>query len=683
MKKTKLIFSVLLSCGLMSTLFAQRTENNINKKWQFSKGSGKQTPTNFWQEVNIPHTFNAKDGQDGGGVRGGRTGFYRGNVWYRKNLDLTSFDVSKRYFIKFDAVSIEAEVYLNGKKLGKHRGAFTAFNFEVTDVIKPGTNSLEVKVNNHWKKDMMPLSGDFVMFGGIYRPVKMLITSDSNISPLFFASKGVFLKQKFDKKSNKATIDVAIKLSNKKGTQVKNNAIKITVTDENNKVVSATTKTVAITAGKKCDFSTQFTLDKPRLWNGVKDPYMYQVKVDLLNDNKVIDTVVEPLGIRNYYIDKDKGFFLNGKHYQLKGVNRHQDRFDKGWALSEADHEEDMAIISEMGVNSLRLAHYPQSKFFYSLADKYGLITIAEIPVVNHVEDSKYFTNNAVFMLKELMYQNFNHPAICFWSISNEIHNTQGVVKLIEQLKRIAKGIDSKRIIVLASDSCMKKENKVVDNVMFNTYPGWYFSGPDAMKRTIEKWRKKYPNQGMAIAEYGAGASVYQHASTKPNKKPSTTGNWHPEEWQTYCHECHYRAIADKPYLWGTYIWNMFDFASIWRSEGDHEGRNDKGLVTYDRKTKKDVFYFYKANWSDKAVVYINSRRYVNRKGLVHDVKVFCNNGEAKLTINGKYVSSKTPDNVKVCLWKDIKFNTGKNEVVVEANGIEDRITFFCDNTGK
>lgn len=676
--------SMLLSCGLCATLSAQRVENSISKNWEFSKGSGKQTPAKFWQSINIPHSFNAKDGQDGGGVRGGRTGFYRGNVWYRKNLEMPSFDASKRYFINFEAVSIEAEVFLNGKKLGKHRGAFTAFNFEVTDVIKPGNNLLEVKVNNHWKKDMPPLSGDFVMFGGIYRPVQLISTSDSNISPLFFASKGVFLTQKYDAKTKKATVDVKVKLSNKKGSQL-NNQVKISVIDANNKVVCEKTEDVKLTSGKEIDFNTQIALDNPTLWNGTKNPYVYDVKVELLNNNKVIDCVTEPLGIRNYYIDGKKGFFLNGKHYQLKGVNRHQDRLDKGWAISEADHEEDMKIIREMGANSLRLAHYPQSKYFYGLADKEGMVTIAEVPLVDQVRNNEEFKKNSVFMLKELIYQNYNHPAICFWSISNEIGNqpTEDGVDLMNRMYKTAKELDSNRPVVLAANKIFKKENLEVDHVMFNNYPGWYGSDPSAMGGVIDKWYKKYGKDGIGIAEYGAGASIYQHASTKPNKQPSPGGNWHPEEWQTYCHENHYRAIADRPYVWGSYIWNMFDFASVWRTEGDHEGRNDKGLVTYDRQTKKDVFYFYKANWSDKPVVYINQRRFVNRKGLIHDVKVFSNNGETKLFVNGKLMGSKTPDKVKVVLWKDIKFKPGNNTVTVEANGIKDEITFFCDNTAK
>ena len=667
----------------MATVLSARVENSINKKWQFSKGSGKQTPQSFWQDIDVPHTFNAKDGQDGGGVRGGRTGFYRGNVWYRKNLDLPSLDTSKRYFINFDAVSIEAEVYLNGKKLGKHRGAFTAFNFEVTDILQPGENLLEVKVNNHWKKDMPPLSGDFVMFGGIYRPVQLLETSDTNISPLFFASKGVFIKQKYDADKKQATIDVNVKLSNKKGTQLKNNAVKISVIDANNKVVAEKTEKVALTAGSKCDFNTQLNLDNPRLWNGVKDPYKYELKVELLNDNNVIDTVVEPLGIRNFYIDGKKGFFLNGKHYQLKGVNRHQDRLDKGWAISEADHAEDMAIIREMGANSLRLAHYPQSKFFYSLADKYGMVTIAEAPIVNDIPNDEKFMDNSDFMLKELIYQNYNHPAICFWSISNELNNRKPEIKLMERMYKTAKELDADRPVVLAAHKSYVKSNNVVDHVMFNNYPGWYGSDPNAMGRVIDSWYKKYGKGGIGISEYGAGASIYQHASTKPNKQPKPGGNWHPEEWQTFCHECHYRAIADRPYVWGSYIWNMFDFASVWRTEGDHEGRNDKGLVTYDRKTKKDAFFFYKANWSEEPVVYINSRRYVNRKGLVHDVKVFSNNGTTKLFVNGKLVGEKNPDKVKICLWEDIKFQPGKNTVTVEADGIKDQISFFCDNTEK
>jgi beta-galactosidase len=415
-------------------------------------------------------------------------------------------------------------------------------------------------------------------------------------------------------------------------------------------------------------------LADPHLWNGQRDPYLYQLTVEIRDGQRLTDRVTQPLGLRFFRVDPDRGVFLNGRHYPLHGVNRHQDRLDKGWAIGPAEHDEDFKLIQELGCTAVRLAHYQHAQYFYDLCDRGGMVVWAELPLINALGASDAFAENARQQLTELVKQNFNHPSIVCWSLFNELHSKTSWIEppatwdLIPELNQLVKQLDSTR--PSTSAACIMPEyplNRVTDIVAFNRYPGWYFGTPTNWPGMLDSMRTTLPGRSIGISEYGAGASIHQHE--RDPQQPKAEGHWHPEEWQSIAHEAAWKAMKDRPWLWCEFIWNMCDFAVDTRTEGDQPGRNDKGLITYDRKTKKDAFYWYKANWSDAPFVYITSRRFVNRTDPNTPVKLYSNCDTVQLKVNG--VSRRAiPSDDHIFLWNDVTLKRGPNHVV--ATGIRD-----------
>ena len=411
------------------------------------------------------------------------------------------------------------------------------------------------------------------------------------------------------------------------------------------------------------------TVPKPHLWNGRKDPYLYKTVVELRSADEVVDSVEQSLGLRFYSVDPDKGFFLNGQPYHLHGVDKHQDRFNKGWALSEADLDGDISLIKEIGATVIRCAHYQHSDYFYSLCDKAGILVWAEIPQVNEINASPEFEETSRNQLLDLIRQNINHPSIFVWSLFNEIRDGHADPhRELQDLKITANGEDSTRPTIAAT--CIDKYpemNKISDLLGWNVYPGWYsgWGTKDDFGPSLDKHRADSRHGGICISEYGAGANVEQHEQNP--KQPITTSQWHPEEWQSLVHEAAWAAMKERPFVWGTFVWNMFDFAVSTRHEGGIPGRNDKGLVTYDRKIKKDAFFFYKANWSDEPTLYITSRRFTERTNAVTDVNIYSNAKKVDLLVNG--VSLGEQGNATNCLfiWKNVELKPGENQVKASA----------------
>ena len=664
MKKFSAILATFIFISLFLVSQAQRIEIPIDTDWHFTGGSVTGEPVD--EMVTIPHTWNAFDAQ--GGIS-----YFRGAGTYEKIFIPDESWKGKRIFVRFEGVMTTAKVYLNNDVLGEHRGGYSAFIFELSDKIKFGQeNRLKVEANNAYTLEVLPLFGDFNIYGGLYRPVKLIIAPQVCISPLDYASPGIYLKQS-NVSEKSADVEVIVKISN--ATQQEENlVISATITDAGGNIVETLSEPFVAGSGETT-FSKEIKMVNPRLWNGKKDAHIYQVKVDLLQNGVVTDSKTELLGLRYFRVDANEGFFLNGQHLPLHGVSRHQDRKDKGNALLYSDHKEDMQIMQEMGINALRLAHYQHSETIYDLADSAGIVVWAEMPWVggpgalaggsNGYEPTEAFHNNAKQQLHELIWQNFNHPSICFWSIFNEIQNPkeQSPVEFIKELNQLAKTEDPSRITVGAS-MLNPKENihDITDAIAWNRYFGWYYGDPEGMGDFLDEIHKTQPGLCIGISEYGAGASIYQHSQKL--EKPNPFGSPHPEEWQNYYHEQHLKIYNARQFVWGTFLWNMFDFGSQFRREGDHYGINDKGLVTFDRKIKKDAFYFFKANWSDEPVLYITSKRHIFRDDEKTNVKVYSNLPSVTLALNGETIGTQSPVDGMV-VWENISLNKGNNGIKV------------------
>ena len=647
MKHLRLTFSALFAMAVSMQTLAQRENILINQDWNFRFSH--QVDKNSSRRVDLPHTWNAQD------ALSGKPDYKRGIGNYDKKLFIRSEWKGKRLFLRFEGANCVSNVFINGKQIGEHRGGYGAFIFEITDKVNYGKdNTVLVRVNNGEQLDVMPLVGDFNFYGGIYRDVHLLVTEDICISPLDYASPGVYLFQQHVGEKQAAVL-ARINLSN--GTEHPRQATLRLQVKEGDKVVYQADKKVTVAPHTSVQpEEMSFTLLNPRLWNGREDPFMYQTVITLVKDGKEIDKVEQPLGLRYYATDADRGFFLNGKHLPLHGVCRHQEWAEVGNALRPMHHEEDTRLMLEMGVNAIRLAHYPQATYMYDLMDRNGIVTWAEIPFVGPggyadkgFVDQPSFRKNGKEQLKEMIRQHFNHPSICFWGLFNELkENGDNPLEYIKELNVLAHQEDPTRPTTSASNQG-GAINFITDNIAWNRYDGWYGATPATLASWLDKTHQAHPEIKIAISEYGAGASIYHQQDSLVQTSPGSW--WHPENWQTEYHIQNWKIISERPYVWGSFVWNMFDFGAAHRTEGDRPGINDKGLVTHDRKVKKDAFYFYKANWNPEPMVYIAGRRSVNRVKPVTEVQIFSNCAEVTLKVNGQIIKKMQPDGVKVCIF--------------------------------
>lgn len=674
MKHLRLTFSALFAMAVSMQTLAQRENILINQDWNFRFSH--QVDKNSSRRVDLPHTWNAQD------ALSGKPDYKRGIGNYDKKLFIRSEWKGKRLFLRFEGANCVSNVFINGKQIGEHRGGYGAFIFEITDKVNYGKdNTVLVRVNNGEQLDVMPLVGDFNFYGGIYRDVHLLVTEDICISPLDYASPGVYLFQQHVGEKQAAVL-ARINLSN--GTEHPRQATLRLQVKEGDKVVYQADKKVTVAPHTSVQpEEMSFTLLNPRLWNGREDPFMYQTVITLVKDGKEIDKVEQPLGLRYYATDADRGFFLNGKHLPLHGVCRHQEWAEVGNALRPMHHEEDTRLMLEMGVNAIRLAHYPQATYMYDLMDRNGIVTWAEIPFVGPggyadkgFVDQPSFRENGKEQLKEMIRQHFNHPSICFWGLFNELkENGDNPLEYIKELNVLAHQEDPTRPTTSASNQG-GAINFITDNIAWNRYDGWYGAIPATLASWLDKTHQAHPEIKIAISEYGAVASIYHQQDSLVQTSPGSW--WHPENWQTEYHIQNWKIISERPYVWGSFVWNMFDFGAAHRTEGDRPGINDKGLVTHDRKVKKDAFYFYKANWNPEPMVYIAGRRSVNRVKPVTEVQIFSNCAEVTLKVNGQIIKKMQPDGVKVCIFKDIRLKKGENNIEVSAKNGKRVITDAC-----
>jgi beta-galactosidase len=660
------IIALAVILGVVPSKGDTRTDEMLTAGWKFIKDDvPPAAPTDAWENVTIPHTWNTKSADTAPHPAGDphwKFGYYRGACWYERTLTIPAEWKGKRVFIRFEAASLVARTYINGQLLGEHRGGFTAFCYELTPYLKyGGANELRVQVDNSHQDDIPPLSGDFNVDGGIYRPVHLIATDDVCITPLNMASPGVYLTTKSLDDSS-ATVEIKTIVSN--GAAIPATVdIKSEIYDATGKSVAALTAETAVESGTTRTQVSNITLGSPHKWNARKDPYLYKVKVSLLEGGKVVDSLEQPLGLRTVEITEDKGFLLNGKPYPIYGVDKHQDWGGQGWAETPANYNEDAKLILDLGVTAIRLAHYPQSDYWHDLCDRNGLLLWNEVSNVNYISDTPAFAANSEQQLRELILQRYNHPSAVIWGLFNELDNQKGPdpTPLISHLKSVVQELDSTRIIVGAADHYGKAYNQVPDHTAYNIYPGWY--GPfGELPKSLDRASKDFGGKRVGISEYGAGSNPAQHAEgTLVQPKPK--GPYHPEEWQTYVHETDWAAMKDNPALWGTFIWVMFDFQVAGRNEGSQPHLNDKGLVTQDRKTKKDIYYFYQANWSDKPMIRIASHGMTPRRLGTTEVQVFSNCDKVELFVNGKSLGAVKPDKVQVFRWENVALQSGSNQI--------------------
>ena len=660
LQSSRLVSVVLFMLYGMS-MFAQRQDILLNNDWNFRFSHQVQKGTEV--RVDLPHTWNAQD------ALSGKIDYKRGIGNYEKNLFIRPEWKGKRLFIRFEGVNNIADVFINRRHIGEHRGGYGAFIFEITGKVEYGKeNSILVRVNNGEQLDIMPLVGDFNFYGGIYRDVHLLITDETCISPLDYASPGVRLIQ--DSVSHRyAKVRAIVDLSNgSSGNQEVELNVRLL---DGQRVVKEGTKNVNFSGNEVMQQELTFEIDQPHLWNGRQDPFLYQAEVTLFRNGQMVDRVTQPLGLRFYRIDPDKGFFLNGKHLPLQGVCRHQDRSEVGNALRPQHHEEDVALMLEMGVNAVRLAHYPQATYFYDLMDKNGIIVWAEIPFVGPggyndkgFVDLPAFRANGKEQLKELIRQHYNHPSICVWGLFNELTELgDNPVEYIKELNVLAHQEDTTRPTTSASNQ-MGDLNFITDAIAWNRYDGWYGGTPADLGKWLDRMHKDHPEICIAISEYGAGASIYHQQDSLVKTVP--TSWWHPENWQTYYHIENWKTISSRPYVWGSFVWNMFDFGAAHRTEGDRPGINDKGLVTFDRKVRKDAFYFYKANWNrEEPMLYLTGKRNTVRTQRLQTITAFTNLSGAELFVNGKSYGKAIPDSYAILEWKNVELEPDENEIKV------------------
>jgi len=618
---------------------------NVNTKWAFSK-EAHEVPSvmpDKWYWVNLPHSWNSIDGQDGD------NDYYRGTCYYAKELDKSQFPEADKYYLEICGANSSAIVYANGKELARHDGGYSTWRVDITDEFDEKTLFV-IAVDNSINDRVYPQTADFTFYGGLYRDVNVIAVSGSHFDLDYYGSKGLEVTPHVIGKDAKVWLEVFV--SGKKAGQ----KIVYTIKDkEGNEVVNTVSEEEKVI----------LDIRNVHLWHGRKDPYLYTAEVKLMEGDTVLDNVCTRFGCRSFKIDSDRGFILNGEEYPLRGVSRHQDRWGLGNALLPEHHKEDMDLIYEVGANTIRLAHYQHDQYFYDLCDERGMVVWAEIPYISaHMPHGR---ENTISQMKELIVQNYNHPSIVVWGLSNEISIKGSSEDLIDNhyvLNDLCHEMDKTRLTTIACVSMCDMDDPYVqipDVVSYNHYFGWYGGDTSMNGPWFDKFHEKFPQIPIGCSEYGCEALNWH--TSEPTQGDYT------EEYQAYYHEELIKQLFTRKYLWATHVWNMFDFGADARNEGGENGQNHKGLVTFDRKYKKDAFYAYKAWLSDEPFVHICGKRYVDRVEDVTKVTVYSNQPEVELFANGKSVGKQTSD--VHFFYFDVP-NTGKTALLALAGDCKD-----------
>ena len=629
---------------------------NLNQDWKFIQqdaGLPESLPAD-WQTVQLPHSWNAIDGQDGNGS------YDRGKYWYAKTFETPKQPLpGGKVFVEILAAGQQATVYVNGTEVTYHEGGYSTFRADITSLCKEeGENLLVVACSNEYKDSVYPQSADFTFYGGLYRGVNLISVPEAHFDLEYYGGPGIQVTPK-PCDCGGATFEIV--------TYVKN-------TDENftvlYSVLDAEGKEVA--SGCRPADSTGITLYVPdaKKWD-IDSPYLYTVKAALQRRNETYDEISTRAGVRSFSCDPQKGFIINGKETPLRGVSRHQDMLYKGNALTKEDHYRDAELIKELGANTIRLAHYQHNQYFYDACDELGFIVWAEIPFISVFNKDPEAHQNCISQLKELIIQNYNHPSICFWGISNEILIGGISEKLVEnhkELNALAKELDPTRLTTIAHVSMTPVESPmhhITDVESYNHYFGWYGGKMEDNGPWLDNFHKVHPDICLGLSEYGCEGIITYHG-------PNPACKDYSEEYQALYHEHMAKVLDERPWIWSSHVWNMFDFGCAARNEGGVAGRNNKGLMTIDRKTKKDSYYIYKAYWNKEPMVHLCGKRYAQRAGETTQIRVYSNLPTVTLYLNGEKVGEQTAEKVFVF---EVALAAGFNTIVAEAGDLKDTMT--------
>ena len=669
MKRPILLLALLFGAAFSAR--AQRIVTPFNDGWQFRRATDSTA-----REITVPHTWNAEDMQ----VRAGD--FYAGEGIYTKTFTLPeAMQQGKRVFLRFEGVGQVAEVSVNGQFAGRHEGGYSAFAFDITSLLnkdRSAENRLTVTADNAARRDVIPVNHSlFGVYGGIYRPVWLVATDSVAVATTDHASKGVYITQR---NVTDASADVRVRVLLDNATlQPAELTLRNTIYDRSGRVAATENMPLTLSPEGIREYVSDFRITNPHLWQGREDPYLYRVETLVLRSGRTVDSIVNPLGLRHVELRVGDGCYLNGKKYPMYGVCRHQDRWGLGSALTNKEHDEDLALIMEVGATTVRLAHYQQSDYFYSKCDSLGLLVWAEIPFVNQV--TTHEADNAKSQLAELVLQNFNHPSIYIWGLHNEVYKPHNyTAALTADLHRLAKTLDPDRYTV-SVNGYGHMEHPVNLNAEvqgMNRYFGWYEGRIGDMQRWVDGLARKYPETILMLSEYGAEANT-AHQTELIGDTYDYGSQFYPETYSTKTHEFHWGIISRSPYIVASYLWNMFDFAVPMWNRGGVPARNMKGLVTFDRKLKKDVFYWYKANWSKEPVLYLTQRRLTERERGVTSVTVYSNVGEPVVRLNGKRLSLRQGETAVHFVADSVRLKRGRNVITATVkdtagNRLKDRI---------
>jgi beta-galactosidase len=715
--------SGLALSGGVNPVHAQegRAAAELDSGWRFFDGDVPEAVApdftdTAWEVVSVPHTWNRVGYYHhtlGGTNTQANVNKRQGLGWYRLHFTTPKGSAGKRQWLEFDAASRAAKVWLNGAYLGEHRGGFSRFRLDATAAMRPnGDNVLVVRVDSSQPKaggptaDVLPLTGDFFVHGGLYRPVRLVTTAPLHVDLADFGGSGV-RGTTVSADAQKALVDVSLRVAND-GARAAKAMVKIALIDREGREAATAMAPATLEAGKGSEISAKLSVANPHLWQGTTDPYLYDLVVQILEANgRVSDTLRQPFGIRTMAFDVTRGFLLNDQPYRLKGVGYHQDRDGKGWAISRADVAEDVATIREMGANTIRLTHYQHGQDIHDLADRAGIVVWDEIPLVSmwtlggKREPDPALVANAKSQMTELIRQNQNHAASAIWGLANEVDFGNSLpafltggadgkdldpLPLLGELQALAKKEDPSRPTAIAtccegrlfgSEIEIPITASAADLGGANRYFGWYFGEVNDLGPHLDGLRAKRPQQPLAVTEYGAGGALTIHTDNVLGAPVDSRGRAQPEEYESYIHETALAQLDARPWLYATWLWNSFDFATTVRTEGDAQDINTKGLVAYDHKTRKDAYYFYKANWNPAPMVHITSKRYAQRAYPVTDIKVYSNTASTELLLNGRSLGAKNDCPQMICVWSAVALDEGANALVARGShaggAVEDR----------
>lgn len=643
-----------------------RERIDLSGEWRFSRQEMKDAHRSDysaagWQTVTLPHTYNATDGEAGGT-------YYRGPAWYRRSLTLVPGAPARRHFLDFEGAALSTQVWVNGRPVGKHDGGYGRFRFDITELLQPGDNVLAVRVDNGRLPDVAPLKGDFTIFGGLYRPVRLISTADLHIDMLDDGGPGVYAHT-VRIAGRRADVLARVRVRNDRRTPA-NAVVRTSILDAQGKLVDQQESAIRLLPTTTGVTRQALSIANARLWQGRRDPYLYKVRSEVLDGkgSPAIDQVSVPLGVRTFRVDPDRGFVLNGEPYRLYGANvSHSGRPGRGLTVTDEEIDEDVRIMAEMGVTGLRLTHVQHPQRIYEQAGRLGLLISTEVPLVEAVSEGPEFAANAARQMRELIKQNYNHPSVVLWGLGNELRESSPAAHhVLKTVQSVAKAEDPNRLTVY-SHCCLDDYDPLIDHadlVSYNRYFGWYSGEFFDFAKALDTYRRDLGRRPFAITEYGAGASIHQQQD--PPARPDPDGYWHPEQYQALFHEAYWPAIEQRPYIWGAFVWVGFDLASDRRNEGDRAGVNDKGLVHYDRKTRKQAYYWYQANWAPEPMVHITSRRFTPRPAELVEVKVYSNLSRASLSINGVTLDEQ-PVIGRIARWRQVRLRPGANSISVIA----------------